>query len=305
MPSNTWTIICLTLTLLICGCSESDVAQINAPGTAAVSAALPSSAVADSNHASLLPPDAGINQPLEIPHGFQPPEVDLPGAHPMLFGGGEILVPVVRFNSGGNAEEVQLLGFVDALGLKSLLSKTNTLKVVRLADDASDVQVVAIEAPAVTVQQGDTRSELNLFELPGFRNPTTVFDVAGKKFGGQDVCGLGAAHVPSLPFGGPGANGEPNFPTLPGAHVLENAPVAFPGLHNGETPGDPVGAFGLDRTSEHSILPPELPGFDGGPKAGLPNLPESEPLPNSPESEPLPNSPHENGNPPTLTLEQE
>ena len=232
MPSKTWTIVCLTLTLLICGCSDSDVAKVNAPGTVGVTAALPSHDVAEPNHMPLLPPDAGINQPLDIPLGFQPPQIELPGGHPMSFGGGEILVPVVRFDTGEDADSVQLIGFVNALGLKTLLSSTNSLKVVRVADEASDVEVVAVAAPAITVQQGDTKKELNLFELPGFRNPTTVFDVAGKKFGGQDVRSLGAA-LPGVHFGGPGASGELNHPTLPGTNGLEAGPGATPGFQNG------------------------------------------------------------------------
>jgi hypothetical protein len=282
MASKTWTIVCLTLTLLICGCSDSDVAKVNAPGTTGVAAALPNREVAAANQTPFLPPDAGVNQPLDIPLGFQPPEVELPGGFPMSFGGGEILVPVVRFNTDENADVVQLLGFVDVLGLKSLLSKTNTLQVVRLADEASDVQVVAVEAPAVTVQQGDEQNELRLFELPGFRNPTSVFDVAGKKFGGQDVRGLGAAQVPGIHFGGPGANGEPNLPSFPGAQMLEAAPGAIPGIQNGGIPGNPPGMFGLERAGERPGLPPELPGLDGGPGVGLPQLPGAAALQNLP-----------------------
>ena len=284
MPSNTWTIVGLTLTLLICGCSDSDVVKVNAPDAVGVVAALPKQSAADSQHVPLLPRDAGVVEPLEVPPGFQPPEVELPSGHLLPFGGGEIMVPVVRFNSDKNTDAVQLLGFVNPVGLKSLLSKTGELKVVRVADEASDVQVLAVETPAITVQRGDRQMALNLFELPGFRNPAAVFDVAGKQFGGQDVRGLGAAHAPSFPLGMPGTSAEPNFPRMPAADV-PNVPVAFPGLNSDGSPSDPTGISDLGRTSQRPGLPPELPGLDGSPVPGLPQVPGAEALPNLPSAE--------------------
>ncbi|MDA1055498.1 MAG: hypothetical protein O3C40_34290 [Planctomycetota bacterium] len=285
MPSRTWTIVTLTLTLLIFGCSDSENAKLVAPvqsGTVGVAAALPNRTAPGSSHPGPLSPNAGGHEALEIPAGFQPPELDIPNDFPHSFGITEILVPVVRTNTDNDANSVELLGFVDALGLKSLLSETTTLKVVRLADEASDVQVVAVEAPAIMVQRGDAQIELNLFELPGFHDPKTVLNVAGKKFGGQDVRGLGATHVPGFPFGGFGPDGLPELPPLPQPRAIEETPVVFPRVNFDENPVTPEGNFEQGRDGQRSAPPFALPELDGGPEAGLPQFPQLQPMPSLP-----------------------
>ncbi|MEO8495386.1 MAG: hypothetical protein ABI614_09965 [Planctomycetota bacterium] len=228
MSSKRWTIIWLTLTLLILGCSDSEVAKVKAqgqPGAMGVAAALSNRTTAIANHEPTLPPDAGVAERLEIPPAFQPPLADPSKIAPVPCDVSQILLPVVGTGPAANADEVRLLGFVDALGLKTLLSKANTLKFVRLSDAAGDMQVVAVVAPVVTVQQGTAQIELNLFQLPGFHDPTTVMDVAGKSFGGQAIRGLGPVQDPNVPLGLPGMDGEPKLPPLPGFHAAEVAPA--------------------------------------------------------------------------------
>ncbi|MBC8352940.1 MAG: hypothetical protein H8E66_13175 [Planctomycetes bacterium] len=249
MFSRTWTIVGLTLTLLIFGCSDADVAKVKAPlqhDTVGV-AALPSRTTTNSNRIPSLPsgtelpdaklPDAEFDEPLGIPQGFQPPNSDIPDNHSPSFNFSEVLLPVVKTSSKEGKESVQLLGFVDASGLKSLLLETGDLNVVRLADEALSAQVVAIEAPEVTLQQGDEQIELNLFELPGFHDPKTVFDVAGQKFGGQEVHGLGAPRVPEFSIGAIGSDGESQLPPLPGLHSIPETPITLPGF---DPAGDPI-----------------------------------------------------------------
>ncbi|MCA9144092.1 MAG: hypothetical protein H6823_03150 [Planctomycetaceae bacterium] len=283
MRSKSKTIVCLTLTLLILGCSNSDVAKINAPNpsnTAGVAASLPGRDLEPSDQFPNLPPDPAIQQPLEVPLGFQPPLVDTAGMSPMGFEGREILVPVVRSKTTAGADTVELLGFVNPLALKSLLSEAGTLKLVRIADEASDIQVVAVEATGLALQQGNTQTKLKLFESAGFRDSSTVFDVAGKSFGGQALVGLGGAnHPPAFPFGGPGMDGHANLPGMPG--------LQGPGAMPGTTPGqDPSGqSFHQEPLDHNDSLgqpqnfgapgQPELPGFSGGPQAGLPQFPDS------------------------------
>lgn len=273
MRSKTKTIVCLTLTLLILGCSNSDVANITSPShsdVANVASLAPNRAITQNEQPPMLPHEVDMEQPLEVPLGFQPPEVDMAGMSPFPFEGREILVPVVRSDAQSGANTVELIGFVNASALKSLLSKTGSLKVVRLADDASDVQVVAVEATGLTLQSKETRTELKLYESTGFRDPKTVFDVAGKSFGGSLVQGLNATkQMHAFPFAGPGA-GQPEFPPFPGMPGHEG--FGMPGQHGPHDPLNPSGQI------QDGIVPgqPELPGVESGPQAGLPQFPSSE-----------------------------
>jgi hypothetical protein len=197
----------------------------------------------------------------------------------MGFEGREVLVPVVRAKTTAGTDTVELLGFVNPLALKSLLSETGTLKLVRIADEASDIQVVAVEATGLTLQQGNAETELKLYESAGFRDASTVFDVAGKSFGGHALVGLGGAnHPPAFPIGGPGTDGHPSLPGMPGLH----APDAMPGTSGQSASGQALHQETLNQDNslvqpQNVSVPgqPELPGFRGGPQTGLPQLPNA------------------------------
>ena len=87
MTSKRWTIVCLTLTLLIFGCTDSEMAKINAPSQPAVgAAALTSRTASVAPSAPALPSNVDVNERLDIPQQAQPPGLPaLPG-----FGGMEV-----------------------------------------------------------------------------------------------------------------------------------------------------------------------------------------------------------------------
>ena len=90
MSSKRWTIVCLTLTLLIFGCSDPEVAKVKGPtefSAVAVAATLSSRTGSDSSPAPDLPAEVDEDEPLEIPQQFQPPRLDLPSDHAVRFGG--------------------------------------------------------------------------------------------------------------------------------------------------------------------------------------------------------------------------
>ncbi|MCA9123240.1 MAG: hypothetical protein H6822_28145 [Planctomycetaceae bacterium] len=87
MRSKTKTIICLTLTLLLLGCSQGDVAKESDHSTESIVGAIaPNHDLGQHGLLPRLPHEPGIDQQLDVPPGFQPPAIDKAGAAAFSFG---------------------------------------------------------------------------------------------------------------------------------------------------------------------------------------------------------------------------
>jgi hypothetical protein len=302
MPRKLWTIVFATLTLLAFGCSRSEVTtQATAPtASATLAATLPSS----SSSKAQTRETSGPTAPAVISEDYEPPQVQ----EFTPFGATRVVVPVVTTKSateGDNAEPtLRLLGFVNARGLKSLLSDDGALKV--LSFNTENGRILAVEAPDVMVKQNGAEFQLTLFDEGGFHLPEAIlsqdgFGVDGFPHGHEDA-------LPGLPRFGendqvhelPGfeKNGDqlPGIPGLPG-FADEQAGEGIPGLPTSNLPGvpgfggpeeigvPPLPGFGNGEDNElpgvdggefpglNGIGVPDFPGFDQETEGGLPGLP--------------------------------
>lgn len=100
MSSKRWTIVCLTLTLLIFGCSDAEVVKVKEPlssGPVGNTAAMSSWTVSGSQPIPTSPPRLDVQERLAVPPNFQPPVQNPPTKHHVPFDGDPQLPPLPGF----------------------------------------------------------------------------------------------------------------------------------------------------------------------------------------------------------------
>ena len=188
-----------------------------------------------------------------------------------LFSPPKVVIPVVTKDAEPAEEQTEdvapqtppalrLLGFVEVEGLKALLTVEGELQVVTIGDSVSGVEIIAVEAPIVTLKHGDNQFQLNLFQQEWFHSAgdTSPAFERGRTFGGYPVKSFQDA-------GQPGAHQLPELPGLPATGAsAESSWGDLPGL----PAADPSDLGSLD-----------LPSFDDDPESSvsldLPRLPRS------------------------------
>lgn len=281
MQPKSWTIVLTTLTILVCGCSDSPVTNVTRPITEPVT--LSATPTEKTPMAENAPPMA----PLETPEAILPPQ-DLIAAfeHEQLqahnVGGGQlsnVVLPVISRQESDGETTLQLLGFVGAKGLETLLSEDGKLHVVGLGESADGPHVLAVEAPQVTVQDGETTFDLSIFQQEGFHEPAEVFTKSRGTLAGETITpGVGGG----FPGGMPGFNGG-GFPGIGGD---QTGPGGMPGFDASGLPGLPrfdpdegegtSGLVGVPGLPKNGKGVPALPGLEDG--SNLPGLPDGENL---------------------------
>lgn len=294
MRSKSMTIVVTTLTLLAFGCSESSVRNakrvVDQPASA-LNATLPTTA----------PRQPVVQQrpstaPLKTPQATLPPMpfnegIEGPGPHlqsDQQFNGqglSNVVLPVVKRQTTDDGTTLQLLGFVSAKGLQSLLAEDGKLHVVGLGESSDGAQIVAVEAPAVTLQDSEHEVDLSIFQQQGFHDVQQVFAASRETLGGEAITpGVGgglpgampglAGGMPGFP-GGEGLPGGASFPGFPSEAV--NGLPGIPGFKTDGSPADLPGFPGANHEGGEGI--PGLPGVGGLPGReanteipGLPNI---------------------------------
>ena len=174
---------------------------------------------------------------------------------------------------------LRLLGFVEVDGLKALLTVEGKLNVVTIGDSVSGVEIIAVEAPTVTLRHGTEEFQMNLFEQEWFHAASPTGPLTGRQrtFGGKQVRASGQSQggfpggMPALPGMSQQRDGQEVIPEMPGFPGSENEG----GLSNFGGDADEGGfpalpGFG-DDDGEGGL--PGLPDLEEGEEGGLPGLP--------------------------------
>ncbi|HUG68984.1 MAG TPA: hypothetical protein VMM76_14640, partial [Pirellulaceae bacterium] len=176
MPSKFWTIVWLTLTLLMCGCSGSDVSEVAGlsgvqPLAATFSAPAPtigpeltaeisSRPTADAIAAS--PQIEPFRNPFAPPKDLPPlPVVEEPKPEPEL---GRKAEPTTEVGPLKTPPTIRLLGFMNIGEPKVLVSFRDELKTLAIGDMLVEMKVVKIDSPELTMVFDERDIKLNLFD---------------------------------------------------------------------------------------------------------------------------------------------
>jgi len=186
---------------------------------------------------------------------------------------------------------------------KAMLSVKDELMLVGVGDSVDMLQVIAIEAPELTMQFGDEELKMDLFQQEWHHTPRPVSNSSPAKPGvpshahdltsstekahtlaTDPIPGLGASatNMPGLPTAAAGGPTIPGLGTPPGNGIpdMQGAgPENAPGMagDTSATPGLP-GMGGQDPHAAGGGIPgmPGLPGLGGqtsGASSGMPGMP--------------------------------
>jgi len=277
MRTKLWPVAVVWMAVVAMGCSGSSVSEIASSGPAGAGLA--------ASLATLPNPDGQSNQPRETKatkaqvttEKFATPPADAVD----LFTPPKFVIPVVTKEPEPKDEPeaakepaevesdtpppLRLLGFVDVDGLKALLSVNGSLNIVTIGDSVSNVEIIAVEAPYVTLRHGTEEFQLNLFEQEWFHaaNPTGPVMGRQRSFGRKPVRSAGSFGVSRIPQP-PGSRhrgsvGALQLPAVPSFAGSDNQVGGLPGLP------------GFKRESQGGL--PDLPRFGEEGYGSLPRLP--------------------------------
>jgi hypothetical protein len=159
---------------------------------------------------------------------------------------------------------LRLVGFVEVDGLKALLSVDGQLTVTAKGDSVSNLEVLAVEPPAVVLRHGEEEIRMNMFEQEWFHEPRD----RGPLFGSQRASGgrtVTPARAPlrRLPSADARAPAVPGLSELGEPVIPDLREVEDPGIRLPELPQLPVlpGVEG-DAADGGDVFDP-TPGFAG------------------------------------------